>query len=102
MEFVLPQGMVLVDMEFQPKSPIPSAERNYDRIGKVLKTWEDPACPIRVGDVICFDEYAYRRFTLDENSEHKQDFTIVDTAHGALWGIIKNYEPRTTQEPMST
>ena len=86
-------GMVLVKMFEDDEAIIQKTDRGYERIAEVIQIPSDNADSFaewhggtRVGDIIFFDEYAYRRFTWEG-----VEYCIVNISEpGALWGVIKH------------
>lgn len=80
MKVVPAPGCVLIE-PMESDTVIQSADRNYDRMGKVLSSNSTNA---EAGDIIFFDEYAYRRFTYQD-----KDYVFVDVSHDGLWAVLK-------------
>ena len=99
--FILPYGRILIE-PIEDNATLKSTDRQYKRVGKVIGVYEHPELGmlfpkkfgIVIGDIIFFDEFAYRRF------EHEgKDYCVVDVSDGALWGIIRPDDTQT--EPLS-
>lgn len=79
-------GMVLVKM-LEEDSIVASTDRNYERIAEVLTLPENDfgeVNGVQKGDIIFFDEYAYRRFNYKG-----EEYCIVNISEpGSLWGVI--------------
>jgi len=88
--FIPAKGCVLIK-PLEDTSIIASTDRQYERMGEVIDGTLDSATAdipnVKVGDIICFDDYTYRRFTYDG-----KDYCVVNISEpGALWGIIKRH-----------
>lgn len=92
MEFIPMPGIVLIE-PIEDDAIIQSTGRDYTNAGKVTASKEPD---IQIGDVIFYDEYAYRRFDWQ-----KKEIFAVDTRGDGVWIIGKTQDDeRSTTIPV--
>lgn len=102
MRYIPVPGVVVIE-PIQDDSVIQSVNRNYTNAGKVVEVPSDwyfggygqqivkkTPLGIKKGDIIFYDEYAYRRFDFKG-----EEITCVDTRGDGVWLIAKQNDTET-------
>lgn len=95
MRFIPMPGVVLVE-PIKDDSVMQTTGRDYTNAARVIAVNDIQFEGISVGDIIFYDEFAYRRF------EHEgKDVFAVDTRGGGVWFIGKeNDDEHITPKPV--
>lgn len=102
MDVFLPAGHVLVE-KINDENAVATMDALSERTGKVLQLPNEPAMHtavfegeyrgLRVGDILCFDEFGYRTFELSG-----KEYVVVDVDNGAYWLRLRDAGAQT--EPL--